>query len=353
MSQTILYYPKINIQDGAWLRNAILYWDEVSSIVPYERYQDLSPELLYLQELGVYKAVYPQDLFFSEFADDFCDSVVKRISAYDRSKTKMLNSEFQNGRVRIHKNKIYAPALHELIHYKKLPAKLLEYFGDKRFINDYNTDGWMEIDDKIAQIYMRTLAEYSIKCSDKDIVLGTDKATDSRDIYNASRNRTDLRTQCCKINIEKCLPQPAMDVSYEDILNFKNRRKDEYNAFRGKIRELETNIYNATSPELIRHYETQFIEGWQQCSEDFYRVLKESKIKFILSSLVSLVAIPSVEQQIAQHFSQDITSAIRTAAPLLNIGIGYYDYKNKISPAKTDGGFSYIIKANRDGIIHI
>lgn len=35
------------------------------------------------------------------------------------------------------------------------------------------------------------------------------------------------------------------------------------------------------------------------------------------------------------------------------IGIGYFDYRNKISPAKADGGFSYIIKANRDGIIHI
>jgi hypothetical protein len=56
MAQTILYYPTINIQDGTWLRNAILYWDEVSSIVPYENYPDFSPELLYLQELGVYKA---------------------------------------------------------------------------------------------------------------------------------------------------------------------------------------------------------------------------------------------------------------------------------------------------------
>ncbi len=48
MAQTILYYPKINIHDGSWLRNAILYWDEVSSIVPYENYLDFSPELLYL-----------------------------------------------------------------------------------------------------------------------------------------------------------------------------------------------------------------------------------------------------------------------------------------------------------------
>ena len=79
MAQTILYYPTINIQDGTWLRNAILYWDEVSSIVPYENYPDFSPELLYLQELGVYKAVYPRELFFSEFAEDFCNSILKRI----------------------------------------------------------------------------------------------------------------------------------------------------------------------------------------------------------------------------------------------------------------------------------
>ena len=53
------------------------------------------------------------------------------------------------------------------------------------------------------------------------------------------------------------------------------------------------------------------------------------------------------------YIGQELTSAIQAGAPLLNIGIGYFDYRNKISPAKADGGFSYIIKANRDGIIHI
>lgn len=62
MSQTILYYPNINIPDDAWLRNAILYGDEVSSIVPYENYPDFSPELSYLQELGIYEAVYSVNL---------------------------------------------------------------------------------------------------------------------------------------------------------------------------------------------------------------------------------------------------------------------------------------------------
>ena len=278
------------------------------------------------------------------------DSIVKRIAAYE---ARTVNNENTNSRVRVHKNKVYAPALHELIHYRKLPPQLLGYFENKRYINDYNVDGWMEIDSKIAQIYMRTLAEYSIKCSDKDIVLGTDTFTHSREIYSPSRNHANLQAQCCKINIENCLPQPSMDVRFEDILEFKSKRKDELNAFRAKIRELEINIYNADSPELIRHYETQFIEEWQQCSQDYYKALKDSKLAFFLSSLVSLVGIPFVGQQLSMYIGQDVTPLVQTGAQLLKIGIGYFDYRNKISPAKADGGFSYIIKANRDGIIHI
>ena len=148
MEQTILYYPKINIQDGTWLRSAILYWDEVASIVPYEDYEFFSDELLYLQRLGIYSAIYPQDLFTSEFAEDFCKSVVKRIDAYDKWLSVSDANQNRCGQVRIHRNKIYAPTLHDLIHYNKLPQNLLEYFKDKRFINDYNDGGWMEIDSK-------------------------------------------------------------------------------------------------------------------------------------------------------------------------------------------------------------
>ena len=350
MAQTILYYPTIDIQDGAWLRNAILYWDEVSSIVPYEDYPDFSPEILYLQRLGVYKPVYPQDLFASAFAEDFQKSIVKRISAYEARANK---HETQNCRVRMHKKKIYAPALRDLIHYGKLPPQLLDYLENKSYINDLGANGWMEIDGKIAQIYMRTLAEYSIKCSKEDIVLGTDTVTRSREIYPPARS-TDLRAQCYRINIENCLPQPSMDVSFEDIINFKNKRRDELIAFRAHIRELERNIYFADSSELIRHYEAQFIEGWQQSTRDFYKVLKEAGIGFFLSGVAILVATPFVSQWLAAGIGQGITPEnIQTGAQLFNIRSDYVDYRNKISPAKSDGGFSYIIKANKAGIIQI
>lgn len=352
MAQSILYYPKIDIQDGAWLRNAILYWDEVSSIVPYEEYDNLSVELQYLKNLGVYSPIYPRDLFVSEYAGEFCSVVVKRIASYDRTITNKPKG-IPGERARVHVKKIYAPALYELIHYEKLPPDLLGFFKDKRFIKDYNCGGWMEIDSQIAEIYMKTLAEYSIKCSDKDIVLGTATTVRNREIYGQCSCRKGTQTQCCRINIEKCLPQPTMDISFEDILNFKVKRQDELYAFRKKIRELEIKINKANSPEEIRHYEEDFVESWKTCADDFKKVLKDAKIPFLLSSLVSIVAIPLVGEFLAQKVDPNFASAVQVGAAGIGIGLDYLNYKNKISPAKTDGGFSYIIKANNDGIVHI
>lgn len=351
MAQTILYYPNINIQDGQWLRNALLYWDNISSIVPYDNYGDLSPELLYLQDSGIYEPIYPQDLFYSEYADDFCKAIVNRISRYEKGQDKNF-SMAGAVKVRIRKEKICAPALHTLIHYRKLPYELLDYFTDKKYINDYNTDGWMEIDAKIAQIYMRTLAEYSIKCSDKDIVLGTDKVKNSREIYSNFTIHK-IESQCCKLNILKCLPQPSLDTSFEEILDFKSARKDELNAFRIKIREFEQKIYHSESFEEIKHHENSFIEGWQNCSSDYYKVLKDSNIKFVLGNLSALVALPFVGNLITEHISQDFSELVQTGGPLLQMAINYIDYKDKINPNKSDGGFAYIMNARKSGLIQL
>ena len=58
---TILYYPYIKIEDGKWLRNAILYWDKIASIVPsidYDEYH--SSEVDFLEDQGMYIPVNPR-----------------------------------------------------------------------------------------------------------------------------------------------------------------------------------------------------------------------------------------------------------------------------------------------------
>lgn len=72
LKRTILYYPTINIPTNDWLKNAVLYWDEVSSIVPYDWRQDptitISKDIDFLEDEGLFRPIHPGQLMDSRQA---------------------------------------------------------------------------------------------------------------------------------------------------------------------------------------------------------------------------------------------------------------------------------------------
>ncbi len=345
MNQTILYYPTINIKDGQWLRNALLYWDNISSIVPHENYEDLSSDLLFLESCGVYEAVYPENLFTSEYSDAFCNAILNRISEYEKNiKNELL---LDGNRTMIHKSKLHWSVVEQLKHNKNLSNWISRDLLKKKHPDFYFYDEWLEMDAQIARIYMRTLAEFSIKCSHKDIVLGTDKIRENREIYCHSTPQIDNLCYC--LNIIDCFPQPSLETSFEDILEFKYRRRDELKDFRDKIQDLEESIYRSGSIEEIKHYERRFVDNWKRCYMDYYRVLRDSRINFVLGNLGTLIAIPFAGDMMTEYIGPGFADAVQTGIGLLQMGFSYINYKNKINP-QTDGGFSYIISAREEGM---
>ncbi len=336
MAQTILYYPKINIPDGAWLRSAILYWDHVSSIVPNEDYAYFSPELYYLQQEGIYRPFYPQTVFSSKYADAFCDCAVKRIFAYLMAARNERNG--QNEPARIHMDKIYAPVF----------EKLLEETG---LVHCEHTCGWLEIDSRVVQIYIKTLAEYAIRCAEEYTVLGADSNVHQQEIFHSASYRATPQTQCCRISLTNCLPQPALDVSYEDILAFKRRRKPELDAFWDELHALEINLCRAEDPAQIPLYEAQFVTRWERASADLRRVLKEARISFFLAGLFALVASPFCGRLLAQTAGMPIADTVQTGVSMLSVAVDYVYYRKKVGAARENGAFSYLIRAEREGLL--
>ncbi|MDF2682883.1 MAG: hypothetical protein K0R47_4073, partial [Brevibacillus sp.] len=87
MRRTILYYPNIVIPDGAWLRKSLLYWDEVSSIVPigweYEnRHNDYW--LQYLEAEGEYRPIHPHNLMNHDIFHEFESEIISKYRTYQR-----------------------------------------------------------------------------------------------------------------------------------------------------------------------------------------------------------------------------------------------------------------------------
>lgn len=182
MAQTILYYPTIDIQDGSWLRSALLYWDKISSIMPYSNYTGLSPELRYLKECGIYKPLFPQEIFRSEYNEDFVATVISRLEHYQE---KVSSRRKRSNHLHAY-SRLCDRSLHDQIHYNKFSSEILEYLYTNSYISCSAND-WVEIDSQVASIYMQTLAEFVIKCYPEDIVLGTDKAKYLNHIYHPTR----------------------------------------------------------------------------------------------------------------------------------------------------------------------
>lgn len=357
MAQSILYYPTIDIPDGPWLRNALLYWDNISSIVPYRDYSDLSPELQYLRKCGIYEPIFPQDIFTSEYTLEFEKAIISRLERHLRRKNSFRENR-HSGTVAMHRKKIYAPALCESIHYRKIPLHMFEYLTKNNFISIEDTCGdWIEMDAYAATLYMRTLAEYAVKCNAKDIVIGTDSGKHQADFYT----RTSLRenSSCISISLNDCLPQPSMDISYEELLDFKQNHAQELSELRNKLREFETLLSSCSEPEEIKFQTERFKESWQLALSQMEKMFTREQVAFSLGTLTTLISAPSIVESLgnivqkASHISNSsiVSAALLGGAAAIGVGYQFVNYRNKICEQRSSAGFSYLLKASKAGII--
>src|SRR5688572_20093494 len=100
--RNILYYPTINIPTDDWLRNAVLYWDEVSSIVPQDwenkHLIELSPDIRYLMDEGQFRSIRPDALIKGEqgwdLLNEFQNELIDIIES-DKFQAKLRNEKIR------------------------------------------------------------------------------------------------------------------------------------------------------------------------------------------------------------------------------------------------------------------
>lgn len=352
MPQSILYYPKINISDSPWLRSVILYWDEVCSIVPYEEYPNLSPELLYLSERNQYRAIYPEDYFSNAGSAEIAQNFTRRLHRFESSYSMPPR---QNRIDVIHAKKIYTPSLATAIHYKKIPPHIIDRLLDADLIRVIDEDGWIQMDQSIIQLYMRTLAEYIAK-HQRGMIIGSDKSYKLNDIFRQTGARKDR--QMITLLLNNCLPIPSMDVGFEYILDFKEKRKDDLNTLRIRIADFEKAISECDSPRSVENEILKFRNAWQTELRNAKQMFLGDKISFALGSMRSLIqdvggayAVIQMAEAMGAKPSNSIIGAAAGINGLIGIGMQYRDYRRKMNINHQHGGFAYIVGAEQNGLL--
>jgi hypothetical protein len=209
---------------------------------------------------------------------------------------------------------------------------------------------------------MSTLAKYSALSDVNHTVIGTDQLRPINTIYPIRYlSKLPIKFKVPIINFSlNALPTPHLEVPISKILKFKRRYRDELLSFRNHINHFEEEMSHCEYEDEFKEKTLIFSEAIEQKTRDTIRMMKGSGIKFVLSSLQSLINIksPTMIATYAAVAGQKIIGLNPTLAitgigltSIVDISINYMGINKATRDQLSDKGFLYLYYANKRGII--
>jgi Family of unknown function (DUF6236) len=364
MNRTILYYPTIDIPRSSWLRHALLYWDEVSSIVPKswdnEMLVELSPDIHYLMEEEQFRPIKPEDIFkkdnwdiLEQFQDEFREIVSSReyqgfIDRKNRNFSRLhINKVDRAGFSRIHRNKTSDGIL---------------YFLEEIGLASRNRENpeWLLFENNTALLYMSLMAKYLADIDSDQTTIGTDNFMYEK--FNFRRVTKDKGFPVVSFSLNNILPTPKENVPFERIVDFKRRRADNLLHFKRTISDFQTKVSKTQSQAELKEAAIAFKESIAAGVMDLNAVLGDSRIESTFKTFKSLINLksPTLIASTAAILNEkthlvnvpfSIEAAGVAVAGVLDLTCNFIEARNRNRVRLRESPFSYVYQAQRYGII--
>jgi hypothetical protein len=346
-----LYYPCIAPPSENWLKNAILYWDTIRTIVPVSikrPYRGRTASLL--QDEG-----YLQPLFVDSDMPEIVTLADEVLSYLDSQEGKDLLKPSDQPRRRVRmsasKGRLGMWRRVEYLNEDKLPEKI------KRITNSppCSLEGWLRVDERFANFYMTLLA--SRLSNRRGIALLTDlpmvdrfaQVAKSGSLLNIdSGNQTvpgDLANGLlANLIIRQIRIDPKTPI--EKVLEFRKKHRDELGFLRTKIAAL-TNAIKDDQPleKLVQTVHDIHDNQYLPSCNAFEKALRASKLRTLAETLkigffsTSMTSLPIVLGASTPH-----TLIAGASLSLIASAITYYS--NKVSEIG-ESPYLYLLTAKR------
>lgn len=336
---TILYYPTIKIEDGVWLRNALLYWDKVSSIVPGSNYSGKnSAEVEYLRDAGLYEPIYPIEMQIDEdLCKEFCKKVKKNIKRH---------KNYSQSYSKIHIDKM---RMTNMIYIEKTPSSILDYLLDEG-IAKRNCDGpWINMNEHDANVYMATLARYLARIHG-NVEIGTDSSRKFLYPFIQERSKKKIDRQIyLNIAMQEILPVPNLDIPLEDIIDFKNQYKSELKCFKRRIDQFQGSLSACENVEELQERIWALRIEIESDLQEIDEIMSENGIRKTKKAIKTLVPI-GLEAGIAMLGLEEIMSPVQTiiANAAVSLGAHFFCAERELQVAEEK---AYLFYARQNGMI--
>jgi hypothetical protein len=366
MNRTILYYPTIDIPTKSWLRNALLYWDEVSSIVP-KSWDDkilveLSTDIHYLMGEGQFRPIKPEDLIiktenretFEQFRNEFREIVESNyfkqfIQKRHKSHYRIhVNKVDNNGLARIHSNKT-SDSIYDF---------LIEQGLAKRSREEHE---WLEFEKYTGLLYMSLLAKYLADIDGNQTTIGTDNYDYEK--LNFKRVNESKGFPVVSFSLNNVLPTPKENVPLEKIIDFKRLRQQNLLHFKKYLSDFHKKVSSTNTKTELKEFAITFQEDILKGVKDLNAVLSDSRIECGFKSFKSLINLKSPTLlATAGTFINNKLDMFQLPLNLTSIGLitigaieltgNYIELRNKERAKERESPFSYIYHAQKQGLIN-
>jgi hypothetical protein len=293
-TRTALYYPEIIIPSKVFIRKAILYWDDIGSIVPKtiwdeHPYFDLGDqETNQLRDAHLYRPFFPHTLMYGRapgFEERFSSEFYRRLDFFNQRDRLKNNTQFTP----VYEEKEMVPGLFQDLETRGLAKSKVV---GKISISESGHPVYF-IESVTANIYMALLAE-SLAEADNNITLPVTEDSTWQD-YTYSAITPNNQKVGARLVLDRIIPTPSPDVPLDKLIDFKESHKTELIQLRKSIDEFQTSISDATDIRAAKDSCCKFSEDFESGVRDIDRNLHDRNIKTVLGSLNSLLDLKSPE----------------------------------------------------------
>lgn len=301
-----LYYPYINLTNKNWVKHALLFWDNISRIVPQSVEPMDSEDIIKIKEVsGFINDYYPERWDISRTFYDFSRELKPILESHTFFRDRYFEREYHHRQYRRdfqNRRRFFSELVQangSYIHVEKMDTRLKEYLFDIGLAipgrNEW--EDWIKIDNEIGLLYMTYFAKSISKNNSLPIVTDIELSF-SVSIYFESPINSDYNNQfeykLGNLLIETIVPKNINNVSLDKILEIRRKYDGERVAFFNEISNLSNAIIgldNANSLNDALHHHSKLILNETKNLEKLYNAHKIETInKFLTISMPTAIA---------------------------------------------------------------
>ena len=354
--RTVLYYPTIAVPDPSWLRRALLYWDEVASIVPWDLGSEYALErvgaskqnafdLQFLLSEGAFRPIHPHRLLLGGVEEQ--ESATALQEEFQRTASSGLFRRLGSGR----------PPSYMPLHLNKISDSVIDFLEDEGLAEARTDDEWLPVEENAALLYMSLLAKRLAECDGPGTVTGTDSRRYMQLAYGSSSAWSGSR--CLMVQVFDALPVPRPEASLADILKFKSDRQEELGRFLEVLDDLQDDVARSETWEQVEHVAARFQRTMNHAVRNLKTQLRDARVPTILGSFTTLLGhsfLPPVAMGLASAtglspLPLSVTLPLGASYGALKLSQFLVDRRNVRRDRLRSSPYSYLYHASSRSII--